>query len=253
MTRRPADRLVRLGSILVAAMLVGVGVALVVGNLWYLTAHGGEDLAVYLEHTRRWLEGGSFYPARQLTGLPYEHTTPDSLYPPPSVLFFLPFLVVPAVFWWVIPLTVVGAAVIQCRPAPWAWPLITLCAVLPRTISLVIYGNSTMWVVAAVAAALVWRVPGVFILLKPSLAPFALLGVQTRAWWIGLAAIGLASISMLPMWPDWITSVTNLQGDDWTHSGFDVAFVLIPVIAYLASPTMRQQSRWWPAVVARAS
>ena len=78
-------------------------------------------------------------------------------------------------------------------------------------------------------------VPAVFILLKPSLAPFVVFGIDRRSWWRGLAVLGIASLAMLPMWPDWITAITNIRGDDWTHNGFDVAFILIPILAFMGS------------------
>jgi hypothetical protein len=93
-----------------------------------------------------------------------------------------------------------------------------------------------MWVAASVAAALSWRIPSVLVLLKPTLLPFALIDVRRRAWWVGLAGLGIASVAMLPMWSDWLTAVLNLRGDDWTHNGFDVAYILIPVIAWLGTP-----------------
>ncbi len=233
--RRPDSRLVRLIWLASTGIVLGVGVALIVGNLAYVEAHGGEDLRIYLDHTRDWLGGGNYYDARQLTGLPYEHTNPDSLYPPPSVLAFLPFLWLPALAWWLIPITVIAVAVVRLRPAAWAWPLIALCVVAPRTISLTIYGNTSMWVAAAVAASLVWSVPAVAVLLKPSLAPFAVFGIERQSWWRGLGLLALVSVAMLPMWPDWITAITNIRGDDWTHNGFDVAYVLIPILAFLGS------------------
>jgi hypothetical protein len=232
-SNRPIARVV---AIVATATLVGIGVALLVGNPTYIPAHGGEDLRIYLDHTDRWLHGGSYYDPRQLTGQPYQHVNEDSLYPPPSAIFFLPFLWVPWPVWWLVPLAVIVASVIRSRPSFWVWPLIAACAVAPRTISLTIYGNTTMWVAASVAAALSWRIPSVLVLLKPTLLPFALIDVRRRAWWVGLAGLGIASVAMLPMWSDWLTAVLNLRGDDWTHNGFDVAYILIPVIAWLGTP-----------------
>lgn len=240
MRLRPSNRSTRLLWLSLTAVILGVGLALVIGNLWFIPVHGGEDFRIYLDHTQRWLSGGNYYEARQLTGLPYAHLNEDSLYPPPTAVFFLPFLWLPQLMWWIVPLVVIGYAVLRMRPALWAWPFIALCVVAPRTISLTIYGNSTMWVTAAVAAALVWRIPAVFILLKPTFLPFAILGIEQRSWWLGLGAITVAGVALAPMWSDWITVITNIRGDDWTHSGFDVAYILIPVLAYLAATRTTQ-------------
>ena len=227
----------RLILVTLTAVIVGIGVALVLGNIAYIGTHGGEDLHVYLEHTRHWLDGGNYYDARQLTGRPYERIDHrHSVYPPPSVLFFLPFLWVPELAWWLMPLGVIAVAVARLKPAAWTWPLIALCAVATAGRShWRSPPNSSMWVAAVVAASLVWAVPAVFILLKPSLAPFVVFGIDRRSWWRGLAVLGIASLAMLPMWPDWITAITNIRGDDWTHNGFDVAFILIPILAFMGS------------------
>ena len=117
----------------------------------------------------------------------------------------------------------------------WAWPLIAACIVAPRTISLTIYGNTTMWAAAAIAAATVSRFPTVLILLKPTFAPFALFGIERRSWWLGFGAIVVASVAMAPMWADWFTVIANIRGDAWTHSLHDLAYLAIPLIAYVAA------------------
>ena len=45
-------------------------------------------------------------------------------------------------------------------------------------------------------------------------APFVVFGIDRRSWWRGLA-VRIASLAMLPMWPNWITAITNIRGDDW--------------------------------------
>lgn len=234
---RILERVPRFACVLLTAVILGVAFAFVVGNEGLITTHGGEDLAVYRYHTDNWLSGRGYYPAYQLAG-PFPHNNWNSAYPPPYALFMIPWLVLPAYLWWIIPLGIVAFTVVRWRSAPWSWPLIALCVVAPRTLGLIIWGNSTMWVVAAVAATLYWRIPVTpLILTKPVLAPFAFVGVRDRRWWFLTIAGCIVALVMLPMWPDYIVTVRNGMGIDWTHSLFDTAFVLIPVIAWRARRT----------------
>ena len=108
MTRRLSDRTVRLLSLVATAVILGLAVAVVAGNVDLIRGHGGEDFAIYLRHTREWLDGGSFYDTRQLTGETYTLIVGDSLYPPPFALVMLPFLILPGVLWWVLPAVIVA-------------------------------------------------------------------------------------------------------------------------------------------------
>lgn len=62
----------------------------------------GQDLAMYLEATRRWLGGEGFYHAYQLRGA-YSVSFGDVLYPPPALILLTAFTVVPTLLWWLIP------------------------------------------------------------------------------------------------------------------------------------------------------
>jgi hypothetical protein len=232
-TRRLSARTIRLLWMATAAVILGVAVALVVGNGALIEGHGGEDFGIYLRHTREWIEGGSFYDARQLTGSPYTVVAGDSLYPPPFALVMLPFLILPAPLWWVLPALIVGAVIYHHRPAPWTWPILALCIASPRTLGLLVYGNPSMWLAASVALATVWGWPGVFALLKPSLAFFAVIGIRSRSWWIALAIFALVSLAMLPDWREYLTAATNLQGQNLTYSLMDIPLVGIAVVAWV--------------------
>ena len=59
----------------------------------------GTDLTLYLGATQRFLGGGTFYLERQLHG-PYNGQPGDLFYPPPAVLLFAPFEVLPMILWW---------------------------------------------------------------------------------------------------------------------------------------------------------
>ena len=65
--RAPTVRTRRIGAAISAAIL-GVGVALLLGNGDYVAAHLGEDFQIYLRHARDWLAGGSFYDAPAARG-----------------------------------------------------------------------------------------------------------------------------------------------------------------------------------------
>ncbi len=194
----------------------------------------GADQDLYVEATRRWLAGGSFYLPHQLAG-PYVITPGDILYPPTTIPLFLPFLVVPSVLFAIIPLGVLGWLVVRSRPRPWSWPLMAACLVATPTLVKLVHLNPVMWVAAAVAMALFRGWPGVLVLIKPSLAPFALIGVHRRSWWIALAGAGALALLFAPMWPDYLTVLANSRNEEGLlYSLTDVPLVLIPVIAWAA-------------------
>ena len=59
-----------------------------------------------MDITRNWVDTGEFYLPHQLAG-PYQvQTLVDVLYPPIALYLFVPFLVLPAVLWWAIPMSV---------------------------------------------------------------------------------------------------------------------------------------------------
>jgi hypothetical protein len=73
-------------------------------------------------------------------------------------------------------------------------------------------GNPTIWLSAAVALGTVWGWPAVAVALKPTLLPFAFIGVRRRSWWL-VAGLGLVvSIPFWGMWLDWFHAVTNAYG-----------------------------------------
>jgi hypothetical protein len=222
----------RRAGLLLVAPILGVGVAFLVGGAFMFSAHGGEDLATYLRHTSDWAAGRSFYSPRQLEG-PYLLQPGDSLYPPTVVLLFLPFLAVPTLLWWAIPAIVFAGALRRWRPEPWTWPILALCLVYPRTLSLIIYGNPSMWIAAGVAAGLLWGWPAVLVTLKPTLAPFALIGCRHRSWWIAGAGLAILSLLFVPGWIQYANALQNLRGQEWTYSLGDIPMVILPVVAWV--------------------
>lgn len=183
----------------------------------------GGDFSLYEDAARRWLAGGSFYLDRQLAG-PYEITGGDVLYPPVSLVLFVPFLALPSVLWWVIPSAIVAWVIVSLRPAPWTWPLIAVCLANPWSIQLTHSGNPTIWIAAFVALSVRWPWMAALVLIKPSLLPLALVGVRHRSWWAAAAILGAVSLLLWPMTLDWLRVVFDGRGRysgllySWTHA-----------------------------------
>jgi hypothetical protein len=210
--------------------------ALMSGFLLFQIVYGnrvgiGVDFHQYLDHVARWQSTGQLYLPRQLAG-PTTVMDGDPLYPPTVLWLLLPFTVLPEPIWWLIPTAIIAVALVRLRPAPWTWPLLAIIALWPRTPALFFYGNPGMWMVAFICLAL-WRAwAGPLILLKPSLAPFALLGFGRRSWFIALAIVVAASIPFGRLWLDYVTVLRN-SGVPVTYSLLDLPLALAPVIAFL--------------------
>lgn len=217
--------------------VVLLGVAAVVGWLAYSKADSlgrvGADLSLYVNATRGALDGSSFYPAHQLAG-PYLIADGDILYPPTAIPLFVPFLVLPAVLFWLVPLGIVGTVILRYRPAPWTWPIMALCLAYPPTMIKLIHGNPFMWVAAAVALGTVYGWPAVFAMLKPTLAPFALIGIRSRHWWIAAFGLALVSLPFAGLWVQYLTVTLDSRNPaGLLYSLTDVPLLLVPIVAWL--------------------
>jgi hypothetical protein len=71
-----------------------------------------------------------------------------------------------------------------------------------------------MWALAAIAAGLAWRWPAAFVVLKPTLVPFALLGITRRAWWRGAALALLLAVPFAALWLDYAVALTNARNPE---------------------------------------
>ena len=208
----------------------------------------GVDFALYRDSTFRWLTGGPFYEPYQLAG-PYEIRAGDILYPPVALWLFAPFAIAAApaaptlsaaiatVAWWLIPLGVTAWAIWKLQPRPLVWPLLALCATNPTTLLKTWTGNPVLWSMAALALAVVGptRLTAPFVLLKPSLAPFALFGIRRRSWWAGAAVLALLSVPFLflGMWADWVQTLQNSRGGGLLYSALEAPMLLLPLVAWL--------------------
>jgi len=205
------------------------------------TADGrlGIDYRLYTEAARRWLDGGGFYFPYQLTG-PYGMEGAGGyaqpiLYPPPVLVLLVPFVYLPALLWWAIPLGVVGWAVWRHRPARWSWPALIILFGWATGPWLIVSGNPVMWSMAALAYATHRGWSGPLVLIKLTLAPFALVGLRDRRWWVTLAAVGLVCLAFLPMWPDYVTALSNFTSERGIgYSLPDWPLMLGVVVAWVA-------------------
>lgn len=192
----------------------------------------GMDYIFYRDLGEQWLANGSFYLPHQLAG-PYDVTLmQDVLYPPTALFLFVPLVFLPALAWWALPVAILAYAGYRWRPALWVWPLILLLAMWPRTMSAFLYGNTDMWMAVAVAGGLLWGWPALLVVIKPTFAPLALLGIRRRSWWGAAAVIALVSLPMLALWADYVTSIRNLHISlDYSLGSLPLMF--IPLMAWL--------------------
>ncbi len=207
-------RLLRILTLTVMGLAILAIVTQLVIGFAYLNWGGtdwGGDLRGYLDATRSWLNGDGFYLPRQLQG-PYPTELGDVLYPPTALYFLLPFTVLPPQLWWVLAIGLLGYLVWAWRPRMWAVALMLVCLAFPNQAIVYFRGAPVIVITALVAAALRWKWPGALILLKPSILPFALIGIRTRGWWITAGLLVILTLPLLPLVPVWIQTVVDARG-----------------------------------------
>lgn len=190
------------------------------------------DHAIYMVQAHRVLAGGPPYPAWELSGPFYPARGPE-VYPPLTVYGLLvPMSLVPDVLWWLVPLGALAAVVVWHRPSEAAWAVIlALLIVEPDTWVVITAGNPSMWVTAAIALGTIWRPVAVFAVLKPPLAPLALLGVRSRGWWIAGGVVALLSLAWWQGSIDYVRVLGNYRASlamppkEW-------ALLAIPLVAW---------------------
>ena len=217
------------------ALLAAAELAVMFRNPTIMPDMVGADYGLYMNATRRWLAGGDFYPAWQLVG-PYTQAQAPILYPPQALLLFVPFTFLPAFVWFAFPTLLTVWIVIDHRPRLWTWPiLLALFAFWPMNWLPYISGTPTIWIVAALAAGTRWGWPAAFVLVKPSLAPFALVGIRHRGWWAIVGALAILGVVVAPMTLDWARSVMNLTGSKSgpLYSLENVPVMTAPLLAWV--------------------
>jgi hypothetical protein len=194
----------------------------------------GQDFTVYQEATSRWLAGGPFYLPHQIAG-PYDISHGDVLYPPTAIPLFAAFLVLPDVLWWAVPIAGITAVFVWSRPTPAVLAVTAVCLWFPATPLRIITGNPVIWVVLCVALAGRWPAFGPWALLKPSLFPFAVVGMRRRAWWVSAGVMVGLLILLLPLTVAWVIALANSRNPSGLlYSLQDVPLMMIGVLAWLS-------------------
>jgi hypothetical protein len=214
-----------LGAALLIEVVVGAQVIAAPGDI-------GVDFRFYRDLAARWVADGTYFQPYQLEG-PYVSTTlVDTFYPPIALLLFVPFLVLPAVLWWVIPMAILIYVIVSWRPNLWAIAVMMALMMWVRAFGAFLWGNTDMWLAAAVAAGLRWGWPAALIAIKPSVLPFMLIGFRSRSFWIAIAVIALVSIPMWALWRDWVIAIRNMD-QRLDYSLGSVTLYLVPIVAWL--------------------
>jgi len=231
---RRRSQLLRWAVIAVAVAAAGYALA----EAWSLVnapaslqADFGNDYRLYMERARSWLSGDGFYSARQLTGQPYSIEHGDATYPPVALWLFVPFTILPAVLWWLVPTVIIALSVVRLRPVPWAWAVLAIAAAYGRTLTAWTLGNPSMWAFAFLTAGLAWRWPTALAAFKVTLAPFALVGMNRRRWWIGAGVGLLLCVPFGPLWRDFAVAMLNARAT--AHFGLDYVLGEWPIAVAL--------------------
>jgi hypothetical protein len=211
----------------------------------------GSDLRFFQGVARRWLDTGVYYTDSQLAGPYVVGTNVDNIYPPHALYLFVPFLFVPDILWWAIPIALLGYLVWWCRPATWALPILALLVLYPKTPAVFLYGNSDIWATAFAAAGVRWGWPAVLVSFKPSVGFLGLVGIGNRAWWIGAAAVAVASLPLIALWMDYPRVILNSDANIGRALS-DLPLFALPIVAWLTS-TRRGEvpMRTWAAKLIR--
>jgi hypothetical protein len=215
-------------------------VSVVIPANWSL----GQDFRYYANVGAQWLADGSYYLPRQLEWPYVARLMEDVLYPPNALYLFVPAAVLPWIAWWAVPIAVTLYVLWSWKPQPWAVFVMLALLMWPRAIGAYLFGNTDMWAVAGVAAGLRWGWPAVLLVLKPTFAPFALLGVRQRSWWVGLILLGLVSALQLPLWFDYFTAMRNItiSGD---YSLGSLPLLAVPIVGYLGGNGAHHRIAHW--------
>lgn len=238
----PLTRLAR--PILIAAVVLEAAwITFVLLHQFLTNPSFGLDYRWHVDAARRLLDEGTPYWAWQLSG-PYDISNGAILYPPTTFILFIPFIWLPSVLWWVLPIAIFVGCLVANRPPLWAYALIGALLGLEKSLNVFVFGNPSMWLVAAIAAGTIVHWPFVLVVAKPTFAPIALLGARHRSWWIAAAVFAVASIPFGAVWLDWLAVVRN-SNVNLLYNAPTIPLMLTPLVAWLAG-------RRWPGLARKA-
>jgi len=189
------------------------------------------DRGHYMDAARRFLQSGTPYLPAEVSER-FDYSLLTFLHPPIALLLMVPFSFLPDFLWYAIPVGIVAVSVLRWRPVRTVWPLIGLALAWPRTPSMLVVGNTDLWVAAFVALGCRFGWPAVLMALKPSLFPLAFVGARRRTWWLAAALLAIAAIPFGSLWIDWFNVVRHSPGD-LAYSLLALPLVLLPLIAWL--------------------
>jgi hypothetical protein len=239
---RPAARTRLVFGIATLVILV-VGLRAFIVDSALLDDEWGMDRRLYLDAARRWFEGGWFYPPEQLAG-PFADDGKRILYPPTAILLFVPFAYLPEILWWTIPGAIVAWQVWRLRPAPLIWPFLAICAAWRPTYLTIVLGNPVIWFGALFALATVYAWPAVLVLVKPSMAPFALWGITRRSWWLAGLGAAVVSLPFGALWVEWVQVMLNSRVGGLLHSTLQFGLLVFPLLVWVGRSD-GGLARWW--------
>ena len=204
----------------------------------------GIDYELYVTAARRWLETGVFYEPYQLAGPYHVIGNNEVLYPPIILLLLVPFTALPAILWWVIPAMLTVAAIAQMRPAAWSVALACAICTSHAVQGPVFWGTPVIWLTPAVAWGLHLGWPAVAVMIKPTLAPFALVGLtRPRALVAGVIGFAVLGLPFTAMWLDWLTAIRNSDlGPFYAYT--QNLLLVVPVVTWLGRDGRRPSANW---------
>lgn len=204
----------------------------------------GIDYELYVTAARRWLETGAFYQPYQLVG-PYPVIgNAEVLYPPIILWLLVPFTILPAILWWAIPVGLTVVAIARMRPAAWSLAVAGGISTTHAVQAPLFWGTPVIWLAPAVAWGLLLGWPAVAVMIKPTLAPFALVGLtRPRAFIVGAIGFAVLALPFTTMWLDWLTAIRN-SDLGLLYAYTQNMLLVVPVITWLG-----RDGRWpfWPA------
>lgn len=221
------------GLVAAFTVIVAVGLAKTVIDAGQI----GLDYSFYRDVALRFLDSGTLYMPHQLEG-PYvaglsgQAAVADNLYPPSALFLFVPLVWLPAAVWWIVPIVVSVYVLRAWRPSLLSVALMLALLAWPRAIGAYLFGNSDMWMAAAVAAGLRWGWPAIALTIKPTLLPLALIGVRRWSWWLALGLGLVFVVATLPLWLDYIQAMRNVSIPA-TYSLGSLPLLAIPIVGWL--------------------